>query len=92
MDRKTEGDTKTKGGKNFKNKPWSIVLNATEPYKHLFRDKELLGQLITQGAKKYFSCKCPLDLANRRLLAIFVNQFQGNDGVWLTISGITGRV
>ena len=30
MDRKTEGDTKTKGGKNFKNKPWSIVLNATE--------------------------------------------------------------
>lgn len=30
QEEKQKGDTKTKGGKNFKNEQWSVLLNATD--------------------------------------------------------------
>lgn len=70
---------KTKEGARFKR---AIVLNAKESYKYLVNRRELVGQLITQGAKKHSSGKCPLDLAMTGNFYQIISG--GGDGVWLS--------
>lgn len=45
QEEKQKGDTKTKGGKNFKNEQWSVLLNATDQ-----RDRRMFIGLVSQEA------------------------------------------